>query len=629
MIIAIDTETYQPGKTGALEPKLGSRGFILGCAITQDGHYSYFDTPNAMWEWLTSQIKKEALRGHNTAIYAHNHAYDFYGYAQNHLLDEEIRYYCFNPFIAYYDCNKRVYDKKADAAHHEERQAASFLDLHALYPMSLEEIGKAIKCSKLEMPSEVTSIEELKPYIYRDTEIVLKAVQTYKDALAKLGIRPQKLVTAGSLSKSAFQTLVRKEGLGGLVLELEDDKEHPGRKKYTGRVWQTAYENVVRQAYRGGRCEAFKTGRWEDGVTEADMNAAYPWAMMNMPFPDLRQETRLEKPLDNFTPKEIFGGALTGVIECTVELKVQPRIPLLQIRYDSEEYAPRHGLLTGTWTLAEVGAALERGYKMIDAPQAIVYPITQNPFKPFMEKLYTARKDAPEGLKVAYKLLMNSQYGKWGQYRKSKEYKLIRGDEVNDYEAKGWKYQYRQENSPNFVYVKEGEYTTPKFANPIISALTTATQRVHLQKTLERIPLKDLLYCDTDNAVFLGKHLDLFKLGSNMGEWKVVDQDKDAMILGEKRYYCGEKVRASGITKPKTPTETAGLKAAMQQHGNAKRFSMISLPEAMRMGNIALAGDFKESNVPLDYHAKKDQALPERIVDEDWHVISDKLRKNL
>ena len=170
MIIALDIETYKYNeKEDCYEPILDARKFLIGCAITDKGTKHYFYKAQDMWKWVTNTINKNKKNGKRTFIYGHNTEYDWYGLAQGNLLDDKIKYINFSPFIAIY--NEKGY----------------ILDTMAFYRMSLEAVGNILKFPKLEMPKKIKHPDDLKPYVTRDVEITLAAIQELRNKIGTLG----------------------------------------------------------------------------------------------------------------------------------------------------------------------------------------------------------------------------------------------------------------------------------------------------------------------------------------------------------------------------------------------------------------------------------------------------------
>ena len=154
VIITLDVETKG----------LNAQEFILGCVLNERKKEKWFYKPDDMWNHIVERGQKLKKHKKKLHVYAHNHQFDFYSYAQNNLLNEKLKFISFRPFIAIYDEN--IY----------------FLDTMAFYPMSLERVGEIVGLKKLETPKELTegsdniNVSKLKQYCLRDTQIVMESI---------------------------------------------------------------------------------------------------------------------------------------------------------------------------------------------------------------------------------------------------------------------------------------------------------------------------------------------------------------------------------------------------------------------------------------------------------------------
>ena len=203
-----------------------------------------------------------------------------------------------------------------------------------------------------------------------------------------------------------------------------------------------------------------------------------------------------------------------------------------------------------------------------------------NPLKLFIDNLYELEKNAKtRAEKIPIKMLRNNLSGKFGQYRKNKDYVKVKRKDCLEYKEKGYKVVSTIDNE--YIMMKEnGEYI-PSYVNPIISALITAQARLDLYEEKLKLPIEDLLYCDTDSIIFKGNHIKKFKISNELGDWKIEDEHKTCKILGEKRYYIGEKVKISGIhSKDRTVS-------AIENEENLKVKRMIGIPMAILSGDLS------------------------------------------
>ena len=177
MIIAIDIETRG----------LDATKFVCGCLLkeTSPKRPEFYRTKKALWKRVLELAEQENKRNKTLTIYSHNAQYDTAGYVN--LKDKNLKFFCNKPFIWAYKRNGK--------------EIIKFLDTMSIFKMNLKKIGQLISLPKLEMPNAlttgeaITSTKELKPYITRDCEIVLKSIEYLKNKLKEDGIKTKRLIT--------------------------------------------------------------------------------------------------------------------------------------------------------------------------------------------------------------------------------------------------------------------------------------------------------------------------------------------------------------------------------------------------------------------------------------------------
>lgn len=564
MLVALDTETYQYNEqTEQYEPTLDATKFVLGCIITDNRKSAkFFTDKEEMFQHLLNLTRLERQYGHNLYVYAHNHSYDLASYAHQHLHQPElINIKRQKPLIALLD------------------QTGFLLDTLSFYNASLETIGKFVGMPKMQMPTGIRKIEELKPYLLRDTQIVMKAITNIRDQMAKLGHKPKKMLTAGSLAMTYFKTHCKKQLHNGIPYSAYLYKK--------GTIHQTQHHELIRKAYRGARCECFHWGKYE-GVTMLDINSLYPHVLAHqITMPDLLTETRIIDPEFLYTKKEIL--SMIGVAEATVQFPTR-NIMYLPVRYNNGIYFPPTAQVRGYWTTHELAKAEQEGYEIQQIHDLVAYrPLPFNPFTKFMKELYELRTQSDQTLGYVIKLLMNSLAGKFAQYKGSKERRICHRQEATELEAQG--YQIESDYGEYYVMAKELEKKIPKYAHPIISILTTAHARTLLYDQLKKIPFDDLLYCDTDAIAFTGQHENKFEIGTQLGQWRVEFQNAEAEFVKEKIYRIKnpdgkeKNVFAGNTNRTITEEQLWGQKEIINK-------KMYSFNMGYRTGNLDKIGTF-------------------------------------
>lgn len=303
------------------------------------------------------------------------------------------------------------------------------VDLYAIYPMALKEVGAAIGLPKIELPEGV--IEDLasfrrkdpakfREYAVRDAEIAVLAMHRLRESLLdEWGVDPLFYKTTASIALAVFRhrflttTPVRSR------IEI-----WPGRGKVHV-VEDHQLRRVALQAYWGGRNEAYIRGIYRGPVADYDVKSMYPYAAIMQPLPNA--ETRWRRlALDE---RREFGAgheclALEGFV--TVEFAFPsaceyPCLPVEKLRED-KLYFPRKGRSHCTLAELRVAAALGAEFRIIElcgfrpAPQDFDHDVGR-----FMKHFLEAKKLSKAGtLKYeTTKLILNALIGKLAERAES------------------------------------------------------------------------------------------------------------------------------------------------------------------------------------------------------------------
>lgn len=594
VMLALDVETYEyDEKDKVYRPGLNAKNFTLGCIMIDKRKTPlWFTDPEEMYNYLLEFVRQKKKEGHNCYIYGHKHSYDLYSYAQNHLHETDILdVKCQEPLFAVLD------------------ETGFLLDTRSFFKSKLEDVGRLLNFPKGEMPKEVKSIDELKEYLQRDVEIVLKAMEEVRNKMNQLGIRPKKMFTAGQLAMTFFKTWCKNQKY--------KDSNYSAYLYKRGTIHRSRFHKFIRKALRGARNECFQQGIFED-VTMVDINSLYPYVMAyEMRMPDLISERFISEPEEFFPREELL--SKIGVAKATV---VFPKIKLgyLPVRYNNGIHFPQNTEVTGYWTTFELSRALEEGYEIKKIHEAVVYrDLPFNPFNEFMIKLYDLRKESDPVFGHVVKLLMNSLAGKFAQFREEKVRTICHREDSPELEGDG----YHIENSygEEYLMVKSKGRKVPKFAHPMITILVKAYARDVLYRNLKKIAdenFDDLLYCDTDSCCFKGNHLSKFKISKELGDFKIEFQDKVGEFVREKIYAIKNKdgtdfkvVYAGNTNRNITPEQLWGKEAIENK-------KMYSLNMGFKTGNFDKVGTFFEMMVKTNpFKRKREVPFPDQYIEVD------------
>ena len=363
-------------KKGYWYPVLDSTKYALGC-VWMDGNKNpvFFTDAEEHFQYLLKIVKQKMKEGHNTYIYAHNHSYDVYGYAKNHIKDTEIIDFSVRGSLYGYigytktsdeekdDEEARYYiDKYGKKKKRKRHPRGYLLDTKAFLQgeasRSLADVGEILGFPKMKMLREVKDLNELVEYLKRDTEIVLRFVKELKRGLSELGHTPKKLLTAGNTAMSYFRQYCDRKLRClncGEIRDVRSEKEkyyawcdrcHRKAVRLSSYLFEGGriikpknYYNVkiLKNAHRGGRNELYKEkGFIGKKIVNIDINSLYPYVMANMEeFPDLRSEFRLTPMM--FTTEDTL--KFIGVVEASVYFP-EKKLGYLGYRYRNGLFFP-------------------------------------------------------------------------------------------------------------------------------------------------------------------------------------------------------------------------------------------------------------------------------------------------
>ena len=101
------------------------------------------------------------------------------------------------------------------------------------------------------------------------------------------------------------------------------------------------------------------------------------------------------------------------------------------------------------------------------------------------------------------------------------------------------------------MYKGETKGVEKAYCTPILPTLVNAYARCYMYKYYKKIPLKNLVYTDTDSIIWQGKEEELKKMniGEEMGQFKIKDTNTTAIIYGRKSKSIGEDISVAGVHK--------------------------------------------------------------------------------
>lgn len=319
--------------------------------------------------------------------------------------------------------------------------------------------------------------------------------------------------------------------------------------------------------YYGGRVQCFERGIQTVDFSVADINSAYPKAMMEnhpisvvptslgkLPPKDKDVQTcliKLEATARGCFPwREKVPGHGEGC-ECKPCRKGDLYFPDDSTRLNGKSGRTRIYTITGWEFLAALECNAVSNIKIIEC---LRFANTIN-FKDYIDHFYQMRLEADrvgdKAGKIFGKYFMNSLYGKFGaDCSNYADYVIATEDSIRHWEEKGYqRYQDwgRKEDSPRYLMERppnEGDLedigSRWRYYNCATAASITGWVRAFLFKSMSQC--SGLIYCDTDSIA--ARDVSRLAMGKELGLWKH-EGDFDEFAIAGKKLYAFHKKGAS------------------------------------------------------------------------------------
>lgn len=254
-------------------------------------------------------------------------------------------------------------------------------------------------------------------------------------------------------------------------------------------------------AYHGGRTENFKYGTFSPVYTH-DVRSHYLAIMRDAAVPDC---SRLFYTPKVGRPPELE--RVEGLAEAEV-IAPDAYVPVLPAVADDRIYYPT-GRFRGTWTIAELRAAIARGYRVTDWGAMAWSEATVRPFAGFAGSVLLMRDKwlkAGDPREDTWRTLGNSLAGRLGSGaggEKQVYRRRVAGLSAKDRAGSELHFA----GLTSFLSWRHRVPTAPWGANMLWAAHVTSLGRLRLLDELERAG-DDLLYCDTD-SVFTSRPMEV------------------------------------------------------------------------------------------------------------------------
>jgi hypothetical protein len=466
---------------------------------------------------LYSILEHYSRQGKRLTCFAHNLGYDWsltgvhnefmaHGWGINAIQDRKR-----NTRIIYYKDNHKI----------------DLIDSFNIFPMSLADIGENLGLEKGSIDFRYKDQKEADDYCKNDVYILSQAIEFWRSLLIKNNWGAMK-ATLAAQSLAIF----KQRYLTSPILTNQGE----------------AQKQLERRAYYGGRTEANFVGYFYGKVHNLDINSAYPSVMQYNKFP-VEFVGEINKP--TLKDLEVEDDKLCYFAQITLDCDKA----LYPYREDDRLLFPI-GRFT-TWLCEpELRDAIQRGY-VYKIRRLFVYK-ARTLFTSFVNDLHRKRREAIYNdnrlLNVSYKLLLNSLYGKFGEYHKEWTPVVTNGGQPDgvQYEADlRTKEVYKTINfgGLKYEYIKK---SSAAHSFPLISAFVTSYLRITMLRAMERAGSRNWLYCDSDSLYVTDaglKNLSDLIHRDKLGRWKVEAVGINMEIRGLKDYVFADKEKIKGVSK--------------------------------------------------------------------------------
>ena len=248
-----------------------------------------------------------------------------------------------------------------------------------------------------------------------------------------------------------------------------------------------------REAYHGGRCEAFQYGAVE-GVHTYDRKFYYASLLRDAPMPDCRHLKTGRPDLGVVADPENL-----GVVEAVVWVP-EMHVPPLPVVVGGMLCFPV-GTIKSVWTLTELRAALDRDCEVLELGRGAWSSQRLYPFGLTADVLIAARlayEQSQDAREVVPKQLANALAGRLGMDERQERWIFKRWRKgMSSLNRKGWSLE---TDRTHFYLCRQQQIVgVAKGANVLWAAHITAAGRIALLNDLEAAG-EHLVYCDTDSV---------------------------------------------------------------------------------------------------------------------------------
>lgn len=537
-ILDIETERFE-----AVDEK--PINFLFAVFLFENEEYKITKSLDKFYNVLLSLCRRNSGSGKNYVVYCHNLMFDF-TYCLLPLLSCGFQIKFIEnggKLISVKIGKERMKTRKSkDGTTREVKEFEThleFRDSFSLFQVSLKKLGSFVGLEKIDHDknfSEEPSAKDL-DYCKRDCEIVLKALQKFRDFYSELMNDEYELSELPPTTASASFALFKK-----FNAETRKYIDYHGKQKEKN-VWiltnEDLNEEFLENYYFGGRVELFESTLVEN-VSYYDINSLYPTVMINNSFhrPPYYWNSDIKK-----YDLDICVGAI-----CEIDESNQ-YIPLIPLRHNYGLYFP--ACAKTTFLFKE-----EIEYLKNRVPLKLIKLLigTRGPEKPFeyLRQFYE-KKQKKDSMSYFYKILLNATYGRFGIDSNKENCAILPySDELlTEFGSELIEYVNPETNRVENCIKRYTETNVPFERNLVIATKVTALARLELTKwihTLIRNKIR-IYYCDTDSIVCQDNSI--LPLGNELGQFKKEHECTWFAGISAKDYILRDKITSEYVIKLK------------------------------------------------------------------------------